>query len=480
MGFWIAAIAAALATALWVARPLALARTTARPRAAFDEQVFRDQLGEIDRDLERGVLSEDEARGARIEISRRLLAAAAEREQAPDHQPAPKALSLALTGLLLIGAPLGAWGIYAGLGAPGLPDQPLSTRAQARPAQEVAEAQIDAPMPEAPPGSEELWEMVVQLEERVAGPDAERQGVFLLARSYGQLGRWGDSWRAYRRLIDMSGGDAPATIHTAMAEAMVLATQGYVSPDAEAALEEALRREPGNPVARYYMGAAYAQTGRPQSAMEIWAGLVTDSPAEAPWLPGVRAQMAELSETTGLALPDVSPQPPADPAQAQAEMAEMVQALDDRLAQRGGGPGQWAQLVRSWAALEQPEKAAAAEARARAALMEAGDLAAFEAALTRDAAPRGPTQDEVAAAQDMAPQDRMAMIRGMVEGLQARLNERGGDVEEWAQLIRSLGALGRTDEAAEAYATAVAAHRSDGIGLALLREQALLAGAPIE
>jgi cytochrome c-type biogenesis protein CcmH len=59
----------------------------------------------------------------------------------------------------------------------------------------------------------------------------------------------------------------------------------------------------------------------------------------------------------------------------------------------------------------------------------------------------GPTADDVAAAQDMSPEDRQAMIENMVAGLSDRLATQGGTAEEWARLITALGVLGRTDEA---------------------------------
>ncbi|NNF24332.1 MAG: c-type cytochrome biogenesis protein CcmI [Rhodobacteraceae bacterium] len=60
---------------------------------------------------------------------------------------------------------------------------------------------------------------------------------------------------------------------------------------------------------------------------------------------------------------------------------------------------------------------------------------------------RGPTQDDIANAAGMDDEDRSAMIEGMVIGLADRLGSEGGPPEEWAQLIRALGVLGRVDEA---------------------------------
>ncbi len=48
------------------------------------------------------------------------------------------------------------------------------------------------------------------------------------------------------------------------------------------------------------------------------------------------------------------------------------------------------------------------------------------------------------------PPERLAAIRGMVEGLDHRLAEKGGSVEEWVRLVRSYRALGERDKALSA------------------------------
>ena len=62
----------------------------------------------------------------------------------------------------------------------------------------------------------------------------------------------------------------------------------------------------------------------------------------------------------------------------------------------------------------------------------------------------GPDADQIAAAQTMSPDERSAMIEGMVDGLAARLKGAPDDVEGWLRLIRSYAVLNRRDEAAEA------------------------------
>jgi cytochrome c-type biogenesis protein CcmH len=67
-------------------------------------------------------------------------------------------------------------------------------------------------------------------------------------------------------------------------------------------------------------------------------------------------------------------------------------------------------------------------------------------------APRGPSRDDVEAAQQMSPDERQDMIRGMVAQLAARLEENPYDVEGWERLARSYRVLGDTEKAVEAEA----------------------------
>ncbi|MDZ7927615.1 MAG: c-type cytochrome biogenesis protein CcmI [Agrobacterium sp.] len=64
--------------------------------------------------------------------------------------------------------------------------------------------------------------------------------------------------------------------------------------------------------------------------------------------------------------------------------------------------------------------------------------------------PTGPTAGDVAAAKDMTPADRQAMIEGMVASLDARLKENPGDFEGWMRLMRAYSVLNNAAKAGEA------------------------------
>lgn len=67
---------------------------------------------------------------------------------------------------------------------------------------------------------------------------------------------------------------------------------------------------------------------------------------------------------------------------------------------------------------------------------------------------RGPTEDQIAGANDLTPDQRLVMIRGMVARLSERLRHDGSDVEGWVRLVRSYMVLGERGKALAAVADA--------------------------
>jgi cytochrome c-type biogenesis protein CcmH len=82
----------------------------------------------------------------------------------------------------------------------------------------------------------------------------------------------------------------------------------------------------------------------------------------------------------------------------------------------------------------------------------------------------GPSAGDVAAAEKMNPEDRAAMVRGMVERLAERLKRDGSDVEGWLRLVRAYSVMGERDRALSAVADARRALGHDADKLRLLDE----------
>ena len=85
---------------------------------------------------------------------------------------------------------------------------------------------------------------------------------------------------------------------------------------------------------------------------------------------------------------------------------------------------------------------------------------------------KGPTSGDIAAAQSMDPAERQAMIERMVQGLAARLDQRGGSLADWLTLLRAYTVLDRKDDAVKALDRARAEFSSDSQALEQLNRLA--------
>jgi len=287
--------AMALAAAVLLALPLFRKGSAPVERAAFDRAVFSDQLRELERDLERGVIGAAEARAARTEIERRILSTAPGSGDVMADTPAAapgsswpsRALLLALVALV----PMAAGGFYLFVGTPQLPGQPFAGRVQ----------------PDATakgPNTARIASMVAMVERRLAESPGEIEGWTILTTAYLRLGREADAEKALARALDLAVDDKPraASIAVNYGEALVAMNGGRVVPRAKAAFARALALVPRQPAAAYYLGLARLQAGDTKGALAIWRRLVAAAPADAPWLPGLKKRIEKTAKQGGMDL----------------------------------------------------------------------------------------------------------------------------------------------------------------------------------
>ncbi|MEL6807502.1 MAG: c-type cytochrome biogenesis protein CcmI [Pseudomonadota bacterium] len=362
MLFWIVTGCLTLVVVATLLRAQFRGGEQARPAAAYDLDVYRDQLREVERDLERGVLSTADGERALAEVSRRILAADAALKNAktPGRGGRSGPLLAGVTAVVLVG---GTFAIYLELGAPGYGDLALADRIEAaqimrteRPGQEAAEASVpDRPALDADP---DYVALVTRLREAVETRPDDLQGFTLLSQSEARLGNYGAAHVAKERVIALKGADATAQDFSEYADLLILAAGGYVSPEAEQVLERTLAMDPRDGAARYYYGLMMAQTGRPDTALRLWDQLLREGPADAPWIAPIDAQMPDIAMRAGVDYARTAIGTGRGPTQEQIEAASemspaaqmdmiqgMVAGLSDRLATEGGPVEDWAQLI---------------------------------------------------------------------------------------------------------------------------------------
>jgi len=361
--------AAAVFAVLWP-----LGRRRAAAAAGNDVAVYRDQLAEIDRDAASGLILPADAETARIEISRRLLRAA-------DRDPVSVAVSgstarrrvAAIAALVLL--PVLAVGLYATLGSPELPAAPLAAR------------------PNAPSASQSVASLVSQVEAHIERNPDDGRGWDVLAPVYLRLGRYDDAVKARARALALNGETAARQAD--LGEAKVAAASGIVTAEARQAFDRALALDPQLLKAKFYLGLAAEQDGKRDEAAKIWRGMLAGVPADAPnappWVDSVREALARIGASDVApaqksdAAPEVSsaqPGPSADdmaaaatltPQQRQEMVSGMVARLADRLKTDGADVEGWLRLMRAYVVLGERDKAVAATADARRALVGEAD-----------------------------------------------------------------------------------------------------------
>lgn len=499
MAFWIIialgslTIAALLGSTMLRRRPSVDAETE-----HYDMRVYRDQLQEVDRDLKRGTLNPGEADRARVEISRRLLATDRALEGAANTGAAPKAanlLAIAISAAVIIGGGFVTYD-FLGVNAPGqtlYADMPLSDRLAAaadarenRPSQQEIEASLPAwPGPPAAAPADYI-DLVERLRQAVAERPDEVQGLELLAQHEGRLSNHVAAHQAMAQVMRLRGENATAQDFAEYADMLILAANGEVSPEAEQALTEALRRDPKNHVARYYSGLMFAQIGRYDLAFRLWRDLLEDSPPNALWVSPIRAQIGQLAAMAGVnyTLPELAAPatsglagPSTEDMAAMADLSAedravmvegMVAQLSERLARQGGTASEWAQLIGALATLDQTERAAAIWLEAQGVFAARPDeLAIIRGVALRAGLPDTPRNNE---------QGNQRALDNMVTNLTDRLATEGGPPEDWIRLIDALSALGEAGKAASIWAEAQKAFAEAPEQLEQVRAAAARAG----
>ena len=252
--FW---ILTGLATAMAALLVLAVARRAsakggADGAVAAEPDLATRELAELDRLKARGLLSEEAWASARAEAGRRLLATT----------PAPVAASpgrhdrqwvlgaLAVTGAV-------ALGVYMIVGTPGLPDQAYERR--------VDEWATSLDTLEAP----QIAAVVARV---VRERPQDHQALTMLGAARFEAGDPLGAASAFRRALAVQPEDAQSWAR--LGEALVRSQDGVVGGDAEAAFRQAVRIDPGQLGARFFLGQAALARDDLAETRAMWEPLI--------------------------------------------------------------------------------------------------------------------------------------------------------------------------------------------------------------
>lgn len=429
MTLWLVLTVMIAVAAVLVSSPFIRRLERSRLQQSGDVAVYRDQLKEIENEVAQGVIDRAQADSAGIEIKRRLLAA--DRAAGPTEGALStgerKFALVSVTGIVVFGSVA----LYAFVGSPDLPaatatstalappsapmptDSPVARLAAAQSAvQPAASAKSSAaPTPATQSGLPPVEEMVGRLQTRLQRNPQDADGWRMLGWSYFSIERFAEAADAYGKASELRPG--VADFRSGRAEALIRSAGGSVTAEAKSELDEAIRLDPRDSRARFFIGLAKEQAGDKPAALADWSNLLADANPTEPWIADLKQRIGELRNELGLG-------ETASPAAANTS-GDLLEAL---------------------------KKADEAAARAPASAPVPAE--------------RGPRPEDVRNAQAMAPADRAAMIRGMVDGLASRLEQSPRDAEGWIKLIRSRVVLGDADLARQSLQRALTHFSEDG------------------
>jgi cytochrome c-type biogenesis protein CcmH len=405
--------------AVAVAAPFLRQQSGAASADAKDLDVYRDQLKEIEREEKAGLIRPAESEEARKEIARRLLAA----EQMAKGKAAAKPAAdrtyaaIGVAGAVAIGSTI----LYANMGWPDLPSQsPGQRMAVTAPQEGMGNAEGGQDDAQAPamatgnsggqmPGKQPLGtvdEMIERVAKRLEANPNNPEGWRMLGWAYFSQDKFSEAASAYAKAIEQNPG--LGVLKTARGEALVRMADGKVTDDSLALFNEAIKQDAKDARAKFFLGLKKEQSGDKTAALDDWITILNDAAPDESWAADLRKRIDSLASELKV---DISSRVKAAPPVAAAQGGIL-----GSLQGQGGGT--------------------------QAPMAAAGD--------------KGPSAEDVKKAQDMAPQDRMAMIRTMVDSLQSRLEKSPRDADGWIKLMRSRKVLGDADAAKAALDKALA------------------------
>ncbi len=316
---------------------------------------YRRQLGELEKEIERGVVAEAEANSIRLEIERRLIRESQAHKNRATEPVERQAKIIPAVGLILLVA--AAVLLYAWQGRPDLPGSAAKGSDQL-PQQALAELG-------------DLDQKLAKLRARLKEKPDEFEGWLLLARSNLSLGRYEEAANAFGRAAELQAGDAE--IYALQGQALVGLHGGIITPAASLAFGRAFELQPEHPAPRLYEGYRLLQKGNVRAALAIWQKLVSEVRANTPWLERIRLEISRAEtiiarQETLLTGPRV-PTPDSEridaaremsPSERQAFIESMVARLRGRLEGQPDDLDGWLRLARAEEVLGNIEAAIAA------------------------------------------------------------------------------------------------------------------------
>ena len=371
MIFWGASVVILLGVLIAIIVPITRAR--ANSSHEYNATIYYDQLNEIKRDLDRGLLSPLDGEALKAEIEKRLetneknITAEATNKQKKPSTRIPIVMAILMAGVI----PFMSYGLYFYLGSPEKKDLPFAKR---KPVSSVDTTNVKMDV------------LVKKLRKRLDQDPDQLKGWILLGKSLVNLNRFDDASKAFKRALEIAPNRAE--IASFAAETSFMAQGGEFNQEVRYFFKLAQKINPREHKALYYLGLDAFMEKKYSTAIQYWVDLISISPVGAPWLDSVRDRLIVASKAGKLKissfasrvksqrLNDNQQSPEPSPTQediknandmSEKERKIFIRSMVDRLAERlKSEPNDlngWRRLARAYRVLGEKQNAALVEKR---------------------------------------------------------------------------------------------------------------------
>ena len=283
MVFWMVVILLIIAALLFVLPPLihGASNRNVSERNSLNISIYRDQLGELERDLKNDAITTEQFEQGHLELERRLL------EDVPDtcgvtHAHATQKKGKLAAIIVGIAVPAFAIAVYQWLGTPAAISPQENVAATAGAAPDDMSDQINA--------------MVARLVQRLEENPDDPEGWGMLGRSYLVLGRLDDAVAAYEKAVALAGNNPNLLVDYADALAMTSGAQSLEGRPMEL-IKQALSLDPDNQKALWLAGTAAYERKEFKKTLDYWRRLYEMLPKDSE---DARIMQANIKEAEAL------------------------------------------------------------------------------------------------------------------------------------------------------------------------------------
>lgn len=339
--------------------------------ASSDIEIYKNQLAELDSDLKRGLIDEESAGEARLELSRNILAAEKQiRKNASSRYRSPTLKIVIIIAVLCV--PVITIGVYSLLGQPGLESHPFNDLMLKNPQELTPE------------------EKLVRTEALFARNPNDGRLADELATGYLVQGRFQDAVNTYVSALRLNGDAAPRLVGYGMA--LTGFNGGTINDDAQKSFEKAVKLAPDDFYPRLFIAEALRQAGKTDEAIASLKEYLVHAPKDNVGRPRVEAMIKELQnaedkmqvsppkevENNGGLKADGETSISGDN-DIEGDITAMVKQLAARLEQQPDDLEGWKKLIHSWLVLKETKKALSAlkEGQSKLSQDKAKELASY-------------------------------------------------------------------------------------------------------